>query len=351
MKHPNFLVEDRKSILRDIYFVIKKTVYFCRGSTGVQPAWSFCSDLKQAATQKVIIKNQRNMKKKALLMLFMMLSVVGFSQSATIDGSVCASAPDCPKYVCENSTISLLAGITSGSIDSLKWRERISINGGGTWSGWTTIGTNLTRSVPVGEVATIGHIYRYQLIIYQGGIQYFALSDVYVNAAPTATLLCNDTTICAGINVTFSASAGGTSYDFRINGASIQSGASSIFTTSALVNGDNITVTITNGNGCVKTSLPISMVVYPLPSVTSVTGNSTLGCVGQNGNATITGLTGTAPWSLEIWTDVSGNPGVLYYAVPGTTAIPNTVIPVPISVIGFETLHLRITDVHGCKNF
>jgi len=233
----------------------------------------------------------------------------------------------------------------------LKLRERFSDDGGATWSTFTIISTVVTTTVPSSGSALDGRIYQYWLRVYQGGIQYWAFSEMYVNSAPTATLLSNYTTLCAGTTVTFTASAGGTNYNFKINGSSSQSGASSTFVTSALANGDNVTVTITNGSGCSNTSLPIAMTVNPKPTVTSITGNPTPGCLGQNASVTIVGLTGTAPWSMEVWTDVLGNPGALYYTVPGTINTPNSTVSVPIPAVGFTTMHPRFTDANGCSNF
>jgi hypothetical protein len=62
-------------------------------------------------------------------------------------------------------------------------------------------------------------------------------------------------TICAGTSVTFTANAtntgsGTVNYNFKINGTSVQNGASNTYTTTALINGDAVTcdITITGGN-------------------------------------------------------------------------------------------------------
>jgi len=174
---------------------------------------------------------------------------------------------------------------------------------------------------------------------------------IAINPLPTPTLAAvPGNIVCTGTNVIFTA-GGGVNYDFKVNGISVQNGVLATYATSALTNGQIVTVDVTNAGGCVATSAGITMAINPLPTVATVIGNPTPNCVGTNGNVTFTGLTGTAPWSLEVWTDVLGNPGVLYYAVPGTTAIPNTVISVPIPAVGNTILHFRITDANGCKNF
>ena len=175
---------------------------------------------------------------------------------------------------------------------------------------------------------------------------------IIVNSLPTATLnVSPNDTICFGTSVTFTAPTGGTTYTFRKNGISVQSGAGNTFVTTTLANHDSISVTVTNSSGCTNTSSKMPIIVNPLPTITSVTGNLTAGCVGTNGSVAIVGLTGTSPWSFEIWTNVGGNPGSLYYTVPGTFSNPSPTLSVPIPAVGNTTLQIRYIDAHGCKNF
>lgn len=289
------------------------------------------------------VKKKKFMK-KAVFIFVLMLSTVfsSFAQQATIDGSVCASAPDCPKYVCENSTIDLLAGITSGSIDSLVWRERIS--DGTVWGAYQVVSTNPTISVPVNESATMGHVYRYQLIIYQSGNQYYALSDVFVNSGPTATLLSDYTTICAGSTVTFTASAGGTTYDFKVNGVSQDSWPNSSWSSSTLANGDQVTVTVTSGS-CSTTSEPISMTVHEIPDLGSVTPSPT--CYGDDMEFTYSGLTGSGFWTLSFWNTEHN----VQYGDDYSVTSSGGLLTVPIEY-GTNEVHLKIIDTAtGCSNF
>ncbi len=289
-------------------------------------------------------------------MLLMMLSIVSWSQNATINGSSCSSAPNCPMSVCQGSSRTIEAGITSGIIDSLKLRERYSDDGGISWTSWTLISTSIITTVPSSGSAVAGRIYQYWLRIYQSGsdLNRWAFAEMYVDAAPTATLVSNYTACCQGTLVTFNASAGGTTYDFKVNGISKQSGGSSTFATSTLVNSDIVTVTITNSNGCSATSSGINMTVWPTP-VATVNGNQNPECVGNSTNVTITGLVGTAPWTFEIWNTSSGNPSTLYYDVPENsvtyTGNNDATISVPVPAVGLTNLFLRITDAHGCSNY
>lgn len=292
------------------------------------------------------------MKKVITSICFVILSTLAFSQSATIDGIVCGSATSCPKYVCENSTVVITAGISPGTIaiDSVKWLERISTDGGNNYGSWTQIGNSLNKTIPT-VPATIGNAYQYWLVVYPHGYQpKSAYAVTYVYAMPTAMLLSNDTTICQGTSATFTASAGGTNYDFKVGTTSVQSGALSSFTTNSLMNNDTVTVTITNGNGCQKTSAPIIMTVYPTPKATTVTGNPIAECVGINNSVTVTGLLGTGPWQLEVWNTTGGVPSSLRYSVPGSISNPNTVINVPTPSMGTNNMFLRVIDSHMCSN-
>ena len=94
-----------------------------------------------------------------------------------------------------------------------------------------------------------------------------------VNASPSGTLTAiensgtpNDNKICAGSSVTFTATSGFTTYNFKINGMSVVSGSSNIYTTTALTNGQVVSVDVTNASGCTATfGPPQSITVYAIP--------------------------------------------------------------------------------------
>jgi len=289
------------------------------------------------------------MKKIASIIILMMLSIVfSQAQNATIDGSIaCATAPGCPKYICANDTMTIVAGITSGSIDSVKWRERISIDGGTSWSTWTIVGANSSQRVPSSGLATTTTRYQYWVRVYQGTEQYWAFADVFVDASPTVILVSNDTSVCFGTSVAFSAS-GGTNYHYKVNGISKQNGTTSTFTSTTLANHDTVTVRVTNANGCSTTSSPIIMTIYPKPTIASALGNPTPGCVGQMVNVTVSGVTGTPPYSFQFFDDAMGTS--LYYTVPTTLSGPNGTFSAPIPGTAYTVKHLVVTDANGCNN-
>ena len=61
---------------------------------------------------------------------------------------------------------------------------------------------------------------------------------------------------------------GGTNYNFRVNGTSVQNGASTTYTTTTLTNGQVGHFIVTNAGGCTATSAGITNTVLALPTPT-----------------------------------------------------------------------------------
>ncbi len=111
---------------------------------------------------------------------------------------------------------------------------------------------------------------------------FFNTVTITVNPLPAPTLVADKTTICPGEDVIFTAS-GGTSYTFKVNGGSVQSGVSGTFVTNSLNNGDAVTVEVTNANGCKATFAPtINITVNTVPSGTLTPSPGTTICAGDN---------------------------------------------------------------------
>ncbi|MBA0885615.1 hypothetical protein, partial [Flavobacterium undicola] len=66
-------------------------------------------------------------------------------------------------------------------------------------------------------------------------------------------------------SVTFTAS-GGTNYNFRVGGSSVQNSAIATYSTTALTNGQVVDVIVTNSSGCIATSSGIANTVNALPT-------------------------------------------------------------------------------------
>lgn len=80
-------------------------------------------------------------------------------------------------------------------------------------------------------------------------------ADITVVANPIVNVTCSDAdqVICQGESVTFTATAGYSSYEFFVNASSVQSGTSNVYTTTGLANGDVVTTQATAA-GCTSAS-------------------------------------------------------------------------------------------------
>ncbi|MEN6351967.1 MAG: gliding motility-associated C-terminal domain-containing protein, partial [Bacteroidales bacterium] len=89
-----------------------------------------------------------------------------------------------------------------------------------------------------------------------------------VNPLPAITLTSSepDNIFCEGTSVTFTA-GGGTTYNFRVGGKIVQTGVSATYTSSSLTNGQVVSVSVTNSNGCTATSAGVTNFVNPLPFI------------------------------------------------------------------------------------
>lgn len=173
------------------------------------------------------------------------------STQVTVNSLPSASASS-NSPVCVGSSINLTGG-GSGTIISYSW------SGPGGWSS-----NQQNPSIPNAAIANSG---TYSLIVRNNNnCEGQAATAVVVNNAPTATLTCSDPdhTICSGTSVTFTAS-GGTTYNFRIGGVTVQNGILNTYTTTSLTNGQVVDVVVTASGGCSATSTPIPMTVHPLP--------------------------------------------------------------------------------------
>lgn len=151
--------------------------------------------------------------------------------------------------------------------------------GGSWWSGWQTLasGSNsINYSVPFNDFSTSGPVLKYQFRGTTGGGSCAGFTEevtVDRNSLPSSSLTSSDfdNIICSGDNVTFTAS-GGISYNFMVNGTSVQDGSGATYSTSSLTNGQNVSVVVTNTSGCSQTSSSIRMIVNPTP-VPGLTSN------------------------------------------------------------------------------
>ena len=88
-----------------------------------------------------------------------------------------------------------------------------------------------------------------------------------VNPVPAGTLTPASATICAGDNVTFTATPGFDTYEFKVNGSTVQgAGGSNTFSSTTLTNPSVVTVLVATAAGCSATFNSASVTVNPIPA-------------------------------------------------------------------------------------
>lgn len=162
-----------------------------------------------------------------------------------------------------------------------------------------------------------------------------ASGTITVNPLPVPTLTSSeeDNIFCAGTSVTFTA-GGGVSYTFRVNSAIVQSGASNIYITSNLTNGQTVDVIVTNTFNCSATSSGITNIVNPVP--TAAASNNGPVCPGTE--LRLTG--GPGGMIAYTWSGPNGYSSGTRSPVVSTSATP--------AMAGIYTL--TVTNNYGCQD-
>jgi len=176
---------------------------------------------------------------------------------------------------------------------------------------------------------------------------------------PAATLSVNDSSVCAGTSVTFT--AGGTglgstpTYEFFVNATSVQTSGSNTYSYVPL-DGDQVTVTITSSFTCALggavTSSAVVMNVDTTPVAPSITvTGDTVFCNG--GSVTLTSsYTGGNTWSTAETTDAitvttSGSYSVTFITAEGCTSPASA--PVTVLVNANPTVNISGSSAY-CNN-
>ena len=185
---------------------------------------------------------------------------------------------------------------------------------GGTINDGTVAYVGSALTFPENSLTACSDFY-YQVYAYNGSgscIDYLATSPLAGNQSTgsniTPTVSINDPgTICSGTSVMFTATAlntgGGTvTYNFKVNGVSVQNTTSPTYTTSSLVNGDLIQCDISIvGGTCLTsttaTSPPRTASVNLIPTVTDPADQT----VCNGGSTTAIAFTGTG--NIYDWTN------------------------------------------------
>jgi hypothetical protein len=200
---------------------------------------------------------------------------------------------------CTGSSVTFTATPTNGGTSpTYQWK----VNGANVGTGGTTYtSTTLTN----GQVVTC--VMTSNLSGVTGSPATSNSITMTINAAvtPSVSIVASSSIICSGTNVTFTATPvnGGTSptYQWLKNGSNISGATSSTYSSSALANGDVISVSMTSNAQCASptsaTSNTVTMTVNPAvtPSVSIVSSAGNTICPGQSVTFTATPVNGGTP--------------------------------------------------------
>ncbi|MFH2141886.1 MAG: gliding motility-associated C-terminal domain-containing protein [Bacteroidota bacterium] len=236
--------------------------------------------------------------------------------SPTVNTTYYVTVSNCATNVTDNISVTVNALpvatiISSDNPSGCGASDGSATAGGGTSYSWNTIPAQNTATAVGLEAGT------YTVTVSDGSCSSSTSVTLTDPSAPTVTLSSNDTTICAGSSVIFTA-GGATDYEFFVNGAS--QGAPSpvnVFSTSLLIDGDIVTVDGTN-SGCTGSSSGITFVVSALPIVDA--GVDQTVCEGTS--VTLSGSGASSyTWDNGVFDGIPFTPAVgsITYTVTGTT--------------------------------
>src|SRR5688572_12151283 len=230
-------------------------------------------------------------------------NAIAMTVGSTVVPAVSISA-DPGNRICAGTNVTFTATPTNGGTPSYQWK----LNG-------NNVGTNsMTYSnstIVNGDVVTVVMTSSLGCASPTTSTSNGITMTVTLTVAPSVNISANPgNTICAGTNVTFTASPtnGGTpSYQWKLNGNNVGTN-SATYSNSTLVNGDVVTVVMTSSLGCASpanaTSNAITMTVgatvVPAVSISANPGNTI--CAGTNVTFTATpanGGTASYRWKLN----------------------------------------------------
>lgn len=142
--------------------------------------------------------------------------------------------------------------------------------------------------------------------------------------SPSVTISSSASTVCAGSNVNFSASASNAgsspTYQWKLNGANVGTNSPS-YSSSSLNNGDQVLVEVTGSGACASSSpgisSAISMNVRPLPVITVMSPPFAPLCPGDSLALSATVNNHNIPGILTNWTGPGVQNGVFYASLAG----------------------------------
>ena len=253
----------------------------------------------------------------------------GCITSVNVTGSITVNTPvpvsvsiasnDADNIICAGQSVTFTATpVNGGTTPSYQWRI-----------GATNVGTNsptfTTTALADGNVVTC--ILTSNIACASGSPATSNAIIPTVNPAPSGTLTAtensgtaNDNFICHAENVTFTATTGFSNYNFKINGNSVQNGASSTYSTTSLTGSIPVTVDVTNSFGCTATFNTVTINVNPALTLSLLPSNSVI-CENNTVSFTATPGGGTVKQYLSATASITG--GQLPAPGGGGNNIPN----------------------------
>jgi gliding motility-associated-like protein len=184
--------------------------------------------------------------------------------------------------------------------------------------------------------------YTVRLTATNGGVTSVHTITITVYPSPTVSFFASDTTICPGSSVTFTSTStsgvpGGMTYLWNFGDGSSGTG-SPITHTFAASGYYNITLSVTNADGCVSSLTKGGYIYVYTPATPNFSASSNYFCKAP-GHVVFTNLTsGTAPFTY-IWRFGDGS-------APSTATAPTH----DYLLSGIYTVTLVVTDGHGCTD-
>ncbi|AXY74205.1 hypothetical protein D3H65_09565 [Paraflavitalea soli] len=224
---------------------------------------------------------------------------VGTSLTASV--SVAASATS----ICAGSNVTFTATpVNGGSAPTYQWQ----VNGVNAGQNANTFTSNSLTSADVVKVIMTSNA---GCVSSATATSNSISVTVTTGVTPSVSITASATTICAGSNVTFTATPvnGGSvpNYQWQVNGVNAGQN-SNTFTSNSLANADVVKVIMTSNAGCVSSataasnSIPVTVTTGITPSV-SITASATTICAGSNVTFTATSVNGgsapTYQWQVN----------------------------------------------------
>ncbi len=193
--------------------------------------------------------------------------------------------------ICSGDVVNFTATSNGGTID---WQ----LNGQSVGTGSTYQSSSLQDGDKVSAVLTSNSSCASQSTATSN------VETISVNASvtPTISIVADNSTICSGDVVNFTATSNGGTIDWQVNGQSV--GTGSTYQSSSLQDGDKVSAVLTSNSSCASQSTAtsnvetISVNASVTPTISIVADNSTI-CSGDVVNFTATSNGGTIDWQLN----------------------------------------------------